>query len=125
MTNKRVKSFAVEDDYEDDTYDDVDYEEDPELQQGTVKVRSALGPASATTTDKEIQDTLWHYYYDVPKSVSYLRRIKDPAHKETAKPASQTASQQPLGEYFPLSSICDFTSSVYKFSFVCPSYPAF
>jgi elongation factor 1 alpha-like protein len=82
MSNRRVKSLAQEEDYDDfDDYDD-DYEgggedelapEDKEqMHQGTIKVRASLGP-SFNATDTEIQEALWHYYYDVPKSVSYLK----------------------------------------------------
>lgn len=42
-----------------------------QLREGTVKVRDVLGPDIAVT-DKEIQDSLWHYYYDVGKTVTYL-----------------------------------------------------
>ncbi|KIX03946.1 translation elongation factor Tu [Rhinocladiella mackenziei CBS 650.93] len=85
MSNRRVKSLAIEDDDYDD-YDDYEDEynqagdtdlspEDKEqLRQGTIKVREAIGPASSVT-DKEIQDTLWHYYYDIGKSVSYLKSM--------------------------------------------------
>ena len=36
----------------------------------TAKVRSILG--DFPVTDKEIQDSLWHYYYDVEKTVAYI-----------------------------------------------------
>ena len=85
MSKHRIKSVAPEDDYADD-YDDEDedgYVEDNEmtaedqekLRVGTVQVRNALGPGFASITDKEIQDTLWHYYYDISKSVSYLKSM--------------------------------------------------
>jgi len=39
---------------------------------GTIAVRAEL-PATAThITDKQIQEALWHYYYDIEKSVGYL-----------------------------------------------------
>lgn len=41
------------------------------LRQGTAKVRDVLGP-QVSITDKEIEDSLWHYYYDVEKTVDYL-----------------------------------------------------
>lgn len=81
MSNRRVKSFAVEDDYDDyDNYDDeyeggddeVTEEDKEQLRQGTIKVRAALGP-SLSIADKEVHEALWHYYYDVAKSVAYLR----------------------------------------------------
>ena len=38
---------------------------------GTSRVRDVLG-GSFSATDKEIQESLWHYYYDVDKTVNYL-----------------------------------------------------
>ena len=92
MSNRRVKSLAQEDEYDDyDDYDDEvedsgdvevegngDDELSPEdreqMRHGTIKVRAALGPTFAAT-DTEIQEALWHYYYDVPKSVTYLKSV--------------------------------------------------
>ena len=34
-------------------------------------MRAVLGP-EVSITDKEIEDSLWHYYYDVDKAVNYL-----------------------------------------------------
>jgi HBS1 N-terminus len=84
MSKHRIKSVNVDDDYEDD-YDQEDGEngyadedglssEDQEkLRLGTDQVRNALGRNFALITDKAIQDTLWHYYYDTAKSVNYLK----------------------------------------------------
>jgi elongation factor 1 alpha-like protein len=48
-------------------------EEDLEqLRLGTIAVREVLQEAANHVTDKQIQDTLWHYYYDVEKSVAYI-----------------------------------------------------
>ena len=35
-------------------------------------MREILQDAANRVTDKQIQDTLWHYYYDVEKSVAYI-----------------------------------------------------
>lgn len=43
-----------------------------QMRQGTVKVREALG-SNYQASDKEIQEALWHYYYDVSKSVAYIK----------------------------------------------------
>lgn len=43
-----------------------------QLRLGTVKVKEALGP-SIQVSDGEIEEALWHYYYDVGKSVTYLK----------------------------------------------------
>lgn len=38
---------------------------------GLVNVRAVLGSASGVS-DKEIKDSLWYYYFDDEKTVSYL-----------------------------------------------------
>lgn len=125
MSNRRVKSLALDDDDYDD-YDDYDEDDNAyksgnndlsaedreQMRQGTVKVREALGPG-LPVTDSEIQAALWHYYYDVEKSVSYLesmlfhntpgacrqltlagqrKSIPDPTKKQTVGSKSKHAS---------------------------------
>ena len=80
MSNKRVKSMAVDDDdyYEDDYADE--YQEDGELSAedreqlrlATIKVRQQLG-STYNIPEKAIHDALWNYYYDVGKTISYLK----------------------------------------------------
>ena len=41
------------------------------MQEGLKQVRAAIGPDLAVG-DQEIKDALWHYYYDVAKSVSWI-----------------------------------------------------
>ncbi|KIX96399.1 uncharacterized protein Z520_07665 [Fonsecaea multimorphosa CBS 102226] len=107
MSNRRVKSLALdEDDYEDyEDYDD-DYgdgggdnelsaEDKEQMQQGTSKVRAALGPAFPAT-DSEIQEALWHYYYDVGKSVAYLRNKQKPALASIKKQTNGSKSKLAL-----------------------------
>ena len=83
MSNKRVKSLTTD---EDDYYDDVDdygdeydggqeelsAEDKRQLQQGAVKVREALG-SGYQIPEKDIHDALWNYYYDVGKTVTWLK----------------------------------------------------
>jgi len=85
MSNRRVKSLALDDEFDDyDDYDDNydnggDSEMSPEdkeqMRLGAIKVREALGP-TFQVADSEIQETLWHYYYDVEKSVVYLKSMR-------------------------------------------------
>ena len=79
MSHKRVKAIAADedllDDYDDEFYGEEEQEgptaEDKErLRLGTIEVRKALGPEY---TDKDIQDSLWYYYYDVGKTITYLK----------------------------------------------------
>ncbi|KAI9650640.1 hypothetical protein NHQ30_000660 [Ciborinia camelliae] len=52
--------------------DQLSEEDQEQMRQGTIKVREALPPGSSKITEKQIQEALWHYYYDVGKSVTYL-----------------------------------------------------
>ena len=47
------------------------FEQPERLRQGTIQVRKILGP-HIQVTDEEIEESLWHYYYDVDKSIHYL-----------------------------------------------------
>ncbi|EUC41135.1 hypothetical protein COCMIDRAFT_106997 [Bipolaris oryzae ATCC 44560] len=96
---------------DDDLYDDDYYEEEgddggagdgmseedrEQMRAGTIRVREAMGDMSDFTSDEQIQEALWHYYYDVGKSVSYLKNKlgivepkKEAPKQEKAKPASR------------------------------------
>lgn len=82
--HQRAKNIDYDDD---DGYSDEDqYEEEgggadgmtdedrEQLRLGTIQVREALG-SSVTATDAQIQESLWHYYYDVGKTVTYLKSM--------------------------------------------------
>lgn len=47
-------------------------EDQQQMAAGTVAVREALGPDVPDVTDREIQEALWHYYYDVGQTVTYI-----------------------------------------------------
>lgn len=84
MSKHRIKNVVLEDDHDDDyeegyeAEDGMTAEDQATLQAGANQVRIALGHAFASITDKEVQDTLWHYYYDVAKSVTYLKSLFSP-----------------------------------------------
>lgn len=81
--HKLVKGLDLDEELND--YDGAEYDpyedeeaaaelapEDKEhLRRGTVDVRNTLG-LDFPATDKEIQDSLYYYYYDVEKTVQYL-----------------------------------------------------
>jgi elongation factor 1 alpha-like protein len=85
MSRHRIKTIDfVEDDYgegdEDDGYEDnniVSPEDQEQMRVSTAEVRklldSEIPPVPAS--DQEIWEALWHYYYDVDKSVGYLRSV--------------------------------------------------
>lgn len=94
-----MASSQYVDEFDDDGYDD-DYEgegygEEGEMSaedqaamtKGTADVRKALGKDSNKVTLAVIQDALWHYFYDVEKSVAYLR--KEFVNPRTTQPASK------------------------------------
>ena len=92
---QRVKKIDYD---EDDVYsEEEDY---PEEQQGytagdrenfttlTPVVRAELDEAGLQASDREIEEALWHYYWDVGKSVSYLKNTRTP------RPQQQQQQQQ-------------------------------
>lgn len=84
---------GLDDDYDGDDYGDsggMTAEDEAAMAEGTAAVRKELGKDdSKKVTLNQIQDALWNYYYDVPKSVSYLRKtfLAPPVAKPTPKPA--------------------------------------
>ncbi|KAH9210290.1 hypothetical protein DL95DRAFT_526392 [Leptodontidium sp. 2 PMI_412] len=80
--HKLVKNMDLDDEmddydggeeYADDGAGEELSEEDQEnMRVGTIAVRAELPPTATHITDKQIQEALWHYYYDIEKSVGYL-----------------------------------------------------
>ncbi|TAQ87088.1 hypothetical protein B7494_g4603 [Chlorociboria aeruginascens] len=75
--HKLIKNLDLDDELDDfDGGEDYDYEgedtAEAEGKLGTIMVREALPPDASKITEKQIHDALWHYFYDVQKSVSYL-----------------------------------------------------
>ncbi|KAH6618128.1 hypothetical protein B0J18DRAFT_436557 [Chaetomium sp. MPI-SDFR-AT-0129] len=52
--------------------DELSAEDRALMNQGTADVQAALGVEVSKVTTAQIQEALWHYYYDVDKSVAYL-----------------------------------------------------
>lgn len=79
MSKHRIKAVALEDDYDDydeEYTEEADHpltaEDKEQLSAGTIAVRVKLG-AAFPVTDQQIQDSLWHYFYDIAKTVAYLQ----------------------------------------------------
>ncbi|PPJ53349.1 hypothetical protein CBER1_00948 [Cercospora berteroae] len=82
---QRVKNVGYD---EDDLYSDEDEyageqdeftaEDKENFASLTPVVRAELEEAAITVTTKEIEDALWHYYWDVGKSVAYLKNSRTP-----------------------------------------------
>lgn len=85
------------DEYAEEEEDELSPEDKVQMAEGTAEVRSALGTQAERVTTKQIQEALWHYYYDVDKSVAYLiNKYIDPAPKPTAnKPKPQSQKTMP------------------------------
>ncbi|KAI5253684.1 hypothetical protein E4T42_02805 [Aureobasidium subglaciale] len=123
MAHRRVKEI----DYDDDEYeyysgeeeygyegeenvapeaaeDELSAEDKEQLRIGTESVREALGDDFASVTDAAIQEALWHYYYDVAKSVTYLKNQSAPQQAQPKKQkqvskfdqAATSAAQKPV-----------------------------
>ncbi|KAH6865420.1 elongation factor 1-alpha [Alternaria rosae] len=98
---------------DDDIYDDDDdyYEEEAgeadagdgmteddkeQMRAGTIRVREALGDKSDFTSDEQIQEALWHYYYDIGKSVIYLKNklgVSEPKPEVPKQEKAKTVSR--------------------------------
>lgn len=83
----------VDDDFydpdEDDYEEELSSEDKAAMESGTIAVRKALGDDASKVTLDQIQEALWHYYYDVEKSVGYLRnKFVAPPPKPAPKKAA-------------------------------------
>ncbi|RYP12189.1 hypothetical protein DL767_011394 [Monosporascus sp. MG133] len=58
--------------YEEEEEDELSPEDRAQMAAGTAEIRAALGDESSKVTTQQIQEALWHYYYDVDKSITYL-----------------------------------------------------
>ncbi|KAM0562761.1 hypothetical protein ACHAPJ_001601 [Fusarium lateritium] len=62
------------DDYEEEVENELSPEDRQAMDEGTTEVRRALGTEANKVTKSQIEEALWHYYYDVDKSVTYLMK---------------------------------------------------
>ncbi|KAL5114512.1 hypothetical protein ACEQ8H_007602 [Pleosporales sp. CAS-2024a] len=68
------EDFYDDDDYyEDDASNDMTEDDREQMRIGTVKVREALGEFAAGVDDAQIHESLWYYYFDMAKTVTYLK----------------------------------------------------
>ncbi|AEO58793.1 hypothetical protein MYCTH_2306388 [Thermothelomyces thermophilus ATCC 42464] len=74
---------------ENEEEDELSPEDRALMSQGTAEVQAALGVEASKVTVAQIEEALWHYYYDVDKSVAYLiSKYVNPRPKAT-KPATR------------------------------------
>ena len=96
-SHKRVKDIDYdeddlysgdEDDYDNAGGDDGLTQEDKDnFATLTPVVRAELEEAGLSVENKEIEDALWHYFWDVGKSVTYLKNAKQPKPSANKTPA--------------------------------------
>ena len=67
---------------------------------GTIAVRAELPPQASHVTDKQIREALWHYYYDIEKSVGYLINTYAPKPKAQKKVKAQEEKKKAQGGFF-------------------------
>lgn len=74
---------------------------------GTIAIRAELPPQGSHITDKQIQEALWHYYYDIEKSVGYLvsTYISGPKAQKKARVQDVKKAQGRSYCFFPLISV--------------------
>jgi elongation factor 1 alpha-like protein len=69
--------------------DELSPEDRALMNQGIADVQAALGVEASKVTVTQIEEALWHYYYDLDKTVAYLiSKFVNPRPKAT-KPAAQ------------------------------------
>ncbi len=87
----------------------VSAEDQALMKEGTAAVQEALGSEVDKVSVAQIQEALWHYFYDIDKSVVYLlnKFIAPPV----SKPAKSKAKPEQDGEYF--------SSALFQFSHEC------
>ncbi|KAL8833840.1 MAG: hypothetical protein Q9170_004062 [Blastenia crenularia] len=63
------------------------------LRECLAEVRAVLGP-SAAVSDKDIEDSLWHYYYDTGKTINYILQQQAPSQpKKPVKNAKDSTNE--------------------------------
>ncbi|KAK2597707.1 hypothetical protein N8I77_012473 [Diaporthe amygdali] len=68
-------------------------EDKAQMTAATAEVKSMLGPQASKVTTQQIQESLWHYYYDVDKTIAYLiSKYVDPTPKPAAKTKAPKAA---------------------------------
>lgn len=106
---RNVQSTVEEHVFDDGGYSDEEEEISAEdralLEQGTADVKAALADEVSKVSTKQIEEALWHYYYDVDKTVAFLiakfiappQKAADTAQKKNKGSGKHTVSYACLG----------------------------
>lgn len=71
---------------EEEEEEELSPEDKAQMTAATAEVKSMLGPQASKVPTQQIQQSLWHYYYDVDKTIAYLiSKFIDPTPKPPAK----------------------------------------
>ncbi|KAI7678251.1 hypothetical protein KC353_g22483, partial [Hortaea werneckii] len=74
--------YDEEDDYGEEPQEEYTAEDKDNFATLTPVVRAELEEAGLSVSDSDIQESLWHYYWDVGKSVSYLKNARTPRQQQ-------------------------------------------
>ncbi|KAI7601242.1 hypothetical protein KC346_g12909, partial [Hortaea werneckii] len=74
--------YDEEDDYGEEPQEEYTAEDKDNFATLTPVVRAELEEAGLSVSDADIQESLWHYYWDVGKSVSYLKNARTPRQQQ-------------------------------------------
>ncbi|KAI6810375.1 elongation factor EF-1 alpha subunit [Hortaea werneckii] len=74
--------YDEEDDYGEGPQEEYTAEDRDNFATLTPVVRAELEEAGLSVSDSDIQESLWHYYWDVGKSVSYLKNARTPRQQQ-------------------------------------------
>lgn len=88
------------DEYAEEEENELSPEDKLQMAEGTAEVRRLLATQAQQVTTQQIQEALWHYYYDVDKTVAYLiNKFIDPASKTgSAKSKGSPPKQTPSSD---------------------------
>lgn len=86
---RRVKAVDFDEDdddydYEEGGEDEMSPEDQTKMQELTIKVKEELGP-NVPVSERQIQDLLWNYYWDVERTVAELKTYAKPKEKKKKK----------------------------------------
>ncbi|KAK0707503.1 P-loop containing nucleoside triphosphate hydrolase protein [Lasiosphaeris hirsuta] len=102
---------------EEEEGDELSSEDKALMAQGTAEVQTALGVEASKVTTKQIEEALWHYYYDIDKTVTYLvSKFISPPEKTPKAPKAPKATQTTNGKPRPLVGLLGGSGSPPKMS---------
>ncbi|CAG8580917.1 7997_t:CDS:10, partial [Dentiscutata heterogama] len=91
-----------------------------QMEEGKIKVKSVIGQVEGVT-DKDIEDTLWYYYFDTEKTINWLL---DKVHKAQSRKQKQSQKQAPSNNSQENKDPnINMNNSLLKDGYLCPTTP--